>query len=108
MDEIFSQKDFKNAIEKGVTLVDFNTPWCAPCRAQDPILTRLAERFAGKAAVVKIDIDENRKTALSLGIQSIPTLIFFKNGRELQRFVGLQSEKILADTLEGILDTESF
>jgi len=104
MDDILSQKDFKSAIEKGVTLVDFDTPWCAPCRAQDPILARLAERFAGKAAVVKVDMDENRKTALSLGIQSIPTLIFFKNGREIQRFVGLQSEKILADTLEGILD----
>jgi len=104
MHEILSQKDFKNTIEKGVTLVDFNTPWCAPCRAQDPILTRLAEQFAGKASVVKMNIDENRETALDLGIHSIPTLIFFKNGRELQRFVGLQSDKILADTLERILD----
>jgi thioredoxin 1 len=104
MHEILTQKDFKNAIEKGVTLVDFNTPWCASCRAQDPILIRLAERFAGKAVVVKMNVDENRETALSFGIQSILTLVFFKNGRELQRFVGLQSEKILADTLKRILD----
>jgi thioredoxin 1 len=104
MDEILSEKDFKYAIGKGVTLVDFNAPWCAPCRAQDPILNRLAERFSGKAAVAKINIDENREIALNLGIQSIPTLIFFKNGRELQRFVGLQSEKVLADALERIYD----
>lgn len=104
MYEILSQIEFKNIIKKGVTLVDFTTPWCAPCRAQDPILILLADRFAGKAAVVKMDVEENRNTALNLGIQSIPTLIFFKNGRELQRFVGLQSEKVLADTLEKFLD----
>jgi len=104
MNEIFSYKDFKKAVESGIALVDFNTPWCAPCRAQDPILVRLAERFAERVAVVKVDVDENRKTALTLGIQSIPTLIFFKNGREIQRFVGLQSEKTLAETLERILD----
>ena len=69
MEEILSQRDFKSAIEKGVTLVDFDIPWCAPCRAQDPILARLAERFAGKATVVKVDMDENRKTALSFGIR---------------------------------------
>ncbi len=101
--EIVSQKDFKSIVAKGVSLVNFETPWCAPCRAQDPILIRLAKRFAGKATVARMDMEGNRKTALNLGIQSIPTLIFFKNRREIQRFVGLQSEKALAEALENIL-----
>ncbi len=101
--EIISQQDFKKTVAKGVSLINFETPWCAPCRAQDPILVRLAKRFTGEAIVARMDMERNRKTALNLGIQSIPTLIFFKNGREIQRYVGLQSEKILAETLESLL-----
>lgn len=103
MFEIISQQDFKKTVAKGVSLINFETPWCAPCRAQDPILVRLAKRFAGKVAVARMDVEGNRKTTLNLGVQNIPTLIFFKNGREIQRYVGLQSEKILAETLESIL-----
>lgn len=96
-----TQKRFERSILHGVTLVDFDAPWCEPCRAQKQILEKLKETYHGKAAVKKIDIDENRHIALHLGIQSIPTIIFFKEGREINRFIGLQSE----ETLKGALQT---
>jgi len=94
-------KKFYDTVSRGVVLVDFNATWCAPCRAQDPIIKKLAERFAGKAGIESLDIDDNRETAQSLGIHSIPTLILFKNGKEMQRFIGLQSEEALS---RAILD----
>lgn len=104
MNEIISADDFEIAIKNGVTLVDFNAPWCAPCRAQEPILAKLATQFEGKAQIAAMNIDNNREAAGELGIQSIPTLIIFKNGKEIQRFVGLQSENTLADVIESLLN----
>lgn len=103
MNEIISEDGFKNVIEQGVALVDFNAPWCAPCRAQEPILNKLSEQFNGRASVAAMNVDDNRDTALHLGIQSIPTLILFKNGKEIQRFVGLQSENVLSTAIENLL-----
>ena len=100
--EILSENVFNEAIKFGVTLIDFNAPWCAPCRAQAPILSKIARKFEGKAGIFEINIDENRNIAISLGIRSIPTLILFKNGREIQRFVGVQNEAVLSEAIEGI------
>lgn len=104
MKAITSEEDFKSIITTGVTLIDFNAPWCAPCRAQEPILSNLATQFEGQATIAAMNIDEHKETAGKFGIQSIPTLILFKNGKEIQRFVGLQSEAMLADTLTNLLN----
>lgn len=101
--KILSAEDFENAIENGVSLVDFNAPWCAPCRMQGSIIQQLSEQFEGKALIAEMNIDENRETAVKMGIQSIPTLAFFKNGKEIQRFVGLQSQDTLSKTIEEML-----
>jgi thioredoxin 1 len=98
-----SENDLNHLIGKGVSLIDFNAPWCAPCHVQEPILTRIAGRFQGKAAVGVINVDTLRKTAQDMGIRSIPTLILFKNGKEIQRFVGLQSETVLSQAIENLL-----
>jgi len=97
------ENEFLKRIEKGVSLFDFNAPWCMPCRAQAPIIKQLAERFEGKAFITPLNIDENRETALRLGIHSIPTLIIFKDGREIQRFIGLQSEDTLSQAIGNVL-----
>ena len=55
------ENEFLNRIEKGVSLLDFNLPWCAPCRAQEPIVQKLSEKFSGKAIIRSVNIDENRK-----------------------------------------------
>jgi thioredoxin 1 len=95
-----SLKYFDDTILEGIALIDFNAPWCDPCRAQDPIINDVQKAFNGKAVVAKVNIDENPKIAMDLGIQSIPTLILFKNGKEIERFVGLQA----ADTLNKALE----
>jgi len=95
--------EFIAHLGKGVVLVDFNAPWCAPCRFQGPIIEELAEKFRGQATITAVNIDDNRQTALKLGIHSIPTLILFKEGREIQRFIGLQSEESLTRAIEKVL-----
>ncbi len=101
--EIRSNEELSAAKKIGLTLVDFGAPWCAPCRLQDPIIRKLAHRFAGKACIATVNIDQIREMAWNLGIQSIPTLIFYKNGQEVQRLVGLQSEGTLSEALLKLL-----
>ena len=97
---IRSVAEFEDAIRQGVSLVDFNAPWCAPCRAQGPIIQALSEKFEGRAIIAEINVDENRETAAKLGIRSIPTLTLFKDGTETRRFVGLQSASTLEKAIE--------
>jgi thioredoxin 1 len=98
--ELNSRSDLEKVIRDGVTLVDFNAPWCGPCRAQEPILLALDENYQGRANIAKMNIDDNNEVALHMGIQSIPTLVVFKDGREINRLVGLQK----AETLNRVLD----
>lgn len=98
-----SSENFEQGIAAGVTLVDFNAPWCAPCLSQEPIIEALAVRYIEKATVAAMNIDDHPDLAATLGIQSIPTLIVFKNQKEVQRFIGLQSEPTLAEALEKAL-----
>ena len=102
--KISSAAEFENEIKNGVSLIDFNAPWCAPCRAQEPIIQQLSKQFEGKALVAEMNIDDNQDTAMKLGIRSIPTLAVFKNGKEIQRFVGLQSQRTLSDAIEKVLE----
>lgn len=78
-----------------LTVVDFWAEWCAPCRAMGPAIEQLAEQFNGRANIGKLNIDENGNAAVQFGITSIPTIIFFREGRETKRFVGVQSKAAL-------------
>ena len=102
--KLSTENDFQYTITNGVVLVDFNAPWCAPCRFQEPIIKGIAEQFEGKAFVREVNVDENREIAIRLGIQSIPTLILFKNGQEIQRFIGLQPAETLSDAIDKALN----
>ncbi|MDY6912692.1 MAG: thioredoxin [Chloroflexota bacterium] len=83
----------------GVTLIDFWAPWCGPCKMQGPIVEKVAEQMAGKAKVGKCNVDENQSVANRFGIQSIPTLIILEDGKETDRLVGVQQEKVLVEKL---------
>jgi thioredoxin 1 len=83
--------NFKSEISKGVTLVDFHADWCGPCRMLSPVLDQIAVDMKGKATVGKVDIDTEQKTAAEFQISSVPTLILFKNGKEVNRLVGLRN-----------------
>jgi len=84
----------------GTVLVDFWAPWCGPCRMQTPILEGLARELNGNARIVKLNTDENPATARSFGINSIPTLILFRDGKEVERMVGVQPAESLKRKLQ--------
>ncbi|MFW6052792.1 MAG: thioredoxin [Desulfosalsimonas sp.] len=98
---------FDQTTERGVCLVDFNAPWCGPCKAQTPIIEELAGKFDAEASVAELDVSANREVARRLGIHSIPTLIVFKDGKELKRFVGLQPEDVLEGAVKQALEADS-
>lgn len=94
---------FKKKLEKGVTLVEFSATWCAPCKAQKPIIKELAKKYQERASIIEMDIDKHNALAKQCMVQSIPTLIIFKNGIEIQRLVGLQSRATVARNLDKAL-----
>lgn len=83
------------------TLVDFWAPWCGPCKAIAPVLEDIAEKYAGKLKVVKLDIDQNPATPPKLGVRGIPTLILFKNGQVEATHVGALSKTELTQFIDS-------
>lgn len=84
-------------------LVDFWAVWCGPCRMIAPHVDALAGEFSGRAVVAKLDVDTNRQTAIRFGIQSIPTVLFFKGGKLVDRLIGAVDKKVLNDKLTSLL-----
>lgn len=81
-------------------LVDFWAPWCGPCRIVNPIVQSVADRYDGQVKVVKLDADQNPDTATRYGIQSIPSLMVFKAGQQVDVVVGIVPEATLSTTLD--------
>jgi thioredoxin 1 len=84
-------------------LVDFWAPWCGPCRAIAPLLEELAEEYKGRLTVAKVNVDENRKLAGNHGVMSIPTMILFKDGKVLDKLIGLVPKERLKELMDKAL-----
>ena len=84
-------------------LVDFWATWCAPCRMVAPVVEELATEYEGKLKVVKLDVDSNQGTAMKYGIRSIPTLLFFKDGKQQEQLIGAVPKKEIVSKIEQVL-----
>jgi thioredoxin 1 len=102
-----TESDFKSRVldAKGVCLVDLYSMRCPPCRELAPVISSLAEKYAGRVAVCKIDIDEVRSVAQRYGLEFIPTVLFIRDGKEVDRYVGLRREDEYAARLDEILSS---
>jgi thioredoxin 1 len=84
-------------------LVDFWAPWCGPCIMMAPIIQEVADEYAGRAKICKLNTDDARDSAMEFGISAIPTTILFKDGQVQKKWVGLTSKKDLSAAIEELL-----
>ena len=98
-----NKDNFEKSIANGVALVDFWAEWCGPCKMQLPIIEEFSGEMEGKATVGKVNVDEELELAQSFGIQSIPTLILFKDGKPVKKLVGLHSREALYEEVNQVL-----
>jgi thioredoxin 1 len=84
-------------------LVDFWAVWCSPCKAVAPIVEELAGEYEGKLKVMKLDVDDNPRTAVAYGVQSIPTLLVFKDGKPAERIIGAVPKKAIVDKIQSVI-----
>ena len=99
-DQNFESEVIKSAVP---VLVDLWAPWCGPCRMVHPVIEKLAKDYDGKVKFCKLNVDENQQTAAKYGIMSIPTLLFFKNGKRADTVVGAVPEQVLKPKIDALL-----
>lgn len=101
--EHLTESNFAEKTASGVVLADFFATWCGPCKMLGPIIEEIGEECDGSFSVYKIDIDEAEDVTMDLGIMSVPTLVIFKNGAEVQRMVGVQPKQTILDAVRAAL-----
>lgn len=98
-----NESNFDEKIKKGIFLVDFFAQWCGPCRMLSPVIEEVAQELENKAVIGKVDIDEEINLASKFQVTSVPTLILFKNGKEIDRVVGLRDADALKKFIQKAL-----
>jgi thioredoxin 1 len=99
----FTDSQFDQQIQNGVALVDFHASWCGPCRTLAPVLEQVAKEMESKAVIGKVDIDSEQQTSAKFQITSVPTMILFKDGKEVGRLVGLRDAAAIKKFIESAL-----
>lgn len=99
-------KNFKKEILESElpALVDFSATWCGPCKMVAPIIEELANEYKGKFKIAKLDIEEAQDTAMKYSIMSVPTFLFFKNGKVISQIVGALSKAQFKTKIESFID----
>ena len=100
-----TDQDFEETVIKSTlpVLVDLWAPWCGPCRMVAPIVDKLAEKYQGKFKFYRLNVDENSQTASKYKVMSIPTLIFFKDGKAVDTVIGAVPERVLQSKIDDLL-----
>jgi thioredoxin 1 len=101
-----NDQNFDTEVLKSTTpvVVDFWAPWCGPCRMLGPVMDKLSESYSGKVKFVKLNVDDNRKTASKYGVMSIPTVIYMKSGVKKDSTVGALPENAIRAKVDGLLN----
>jgi thioredoxin 1 len=99
--------NFENEVVQSnqAVVVDFWAEWCQPCKMLTPVLDKIAQNYAGRLKVVKCNVDENQDIATKYGVQSIPNLIFFKDGQIVNQAVGYMNESQLSTKVDEVLNS---
>src|SRR3989344_8966386 len=106
-DVIFTDQNFETEVLKSTipVVVDFWAPWCGPCKVVSPIIEELAGEFEGKVKVGKLNVDDNQAMASEYGIMSVPSIVFFKDGKPIKTMIGAQSKENFKKGIEEILSS---
>ena len=101
----FNDSNFETEVLKSPTpvLVDFWAPWCMPCKVLGPTIDALADRYAGKVKIGKLDVDVGQDVAMKYNVSAIPTIIIFKNGQQVKRFTGAARQEDLAAAVDAAM-----
>lgn len=98
------ESNFDATVKSGVSLIDFWAGWCGPCKVQGPIIDEVADVIGEKANICKVDIDHNQGIAQKLGIRNIPTILIFKDGKPVDKLVGVKTKGMLIKAVEAQLN----
>ena len=103
-----NEGNFKQEVEEQTlpVLVDFWAPWCGPCLMMAPVLEELEKEWQGEINVGKVNVDENSDLASRYGVMSIPTLVFFKNGKALKEWIGIQDKDRFKEEVEALVKND--
>ncbi|AXX87804.1 thioredoxin [Malaciobacter marinus] len=98
-----NQDNMEETVKEGVSLVDFWAPWCGPCRMLAPTIDQLAQEFDGKAKICKVNTEVEQELTAQYQIRSIPTILFFKDGKIVDQLIGATTKGALEDKLNELL-----
>ncbi|MCC6815583.1 MAG: thioredoxin [Saprospiraceae bacterium] len=101
----FTDTNFKETAlaENGIAVVDFWAEWCGPCRLVSPIIDELSSEYAGKAQIGKLNVDHNPEVSMQFGVRSIPTILFIKNGKVVEKHVGTATKATLKQKIDALI-----
>lgn len=100
---ILDPSNFQHQTRSGVALIDFWASWCMPCKMMSPILNEVADEIGDKAKICKVNVEDHQQLSAKFSVRNIPTLILLKNGKEINRFVGVKPKDYLIKQIEKAL-----
>lgn len=104
MARLINSSEFSGLLQEDKLLVvDFFATWCGPCKKLSPTLDEVSEEFGDRVNIVKVDVDESEDLAMTYGIRSVPTVLFFKNGQQVDKFVGALPKSEIVSKIENQL-----